>query len=322
MARYLVTGGCGFIGSHLVGALRHGGHEVRVLDDLSTGRRENVSSDVEIVVGSIADFGTVAASLDEMEGVFHLAAISSVQKTQEDWLGCHAVNETGAINVLEAVRRTKRSIPVVYASSAAVYGDRGSASVTERSPVLPLSPYGADKLGCELHARLASHLYHVDTVGLRMFNVYGPGQEASSPYSGVLAIFLDRLKRGMPVDVHGDGEQVRDFVYVGDVVPFFLAAMAKSASLAGHVLNVCTGRGTSIRTLAETIGRAYGVTPTIGFSPRRNGDIQRSVGNPNLARRTLRCVASTEVSEGLSAMIAADDRDDEDGPVPLIHRMA
>src|ERR1700722_10819816 len=222
MARFLVTGGCGFIGSHLAEALVTEGHQVRILDNLSTGKRGNAPPEAELIVGNIIDRRTVDDCVAGTDGVFHLAAIASVDQSRADWVGCHAVNLTGCVHILDAARRMAIPPRVVYASSAAIYGDGGAIPLTEAERPRPVNAYGADKLGCELHARVASLLHAVPTIGLRLFNVYGPRQDPSSPYSGVISIFLDRLDRRAPIEIFGDGQQVRDFIAVADVVRFFV----------------------------------------------------------------------------------------------------
>ncbi len=284
MARFLVTGGCGFIGSHLADALIDRGDRVRILDNLSTGKRENAPKAAELVIGDIGDRHEVRDCVADVDGVFHLAAIASVEQSCRDWPGCHAVNLSGCIHVFDAARRERGPGPrVVYASSAAVYGDAAAIPLAESVPPRPTNPYGADKLGCELHGRVASVLFGVEAVGLRLFNVYGPRQDPASPYSGVISIFADRLRRKAPVAIHGDGRQVRDFVAVADVVAFFLAAMAAEGA-AGDVFNVCTGKGTTILELAQLIGDHLGVSPDIRFEPARTGDIRTSIGDPARAR--------------------------------------
>ena len=223
MALYLVTGGCGFIGSHLVEDLLNRGHRVRILDDLSTGKRSNLpagapSRQCELITGDVIDRELVERCFEGVDHCFHLAAVASVQRSNEDWSGTHRINLTGAINIFDAARRQR--VPVVYASSAAVYGDNADTPLQESAQLRPLTAYGADKLGCELHARVASLVHSVPTTGLRFFNVYGPRQCASSPYSGVISIFADRLTRAEPLVVFGDGEQTRDFIFVKDVVAF------------------------------------------------------------------------------------------------------
>ena len=216
MPRFLVTGGAGFIGSHLVHALLEEGHAVRVLDDLSSGHRENLPQQVELAEADVTDPAAVESAIDDVDGCFHLAAIASVARSHRDWLRSHQVNLTGTINVFDRARpsRRRRELPVVYASTAAIYGNCGSFPVDEESPAAPLSAYGADKHACELHARVAGAIHGVPTIGLRFFNLYGPRQDPLSPYSGVISIFADRLLRGEPVEILGDGEQARDFTFI------------------------------------------------------------------------------------------------------------
>lgn len=182
MSLFLITGGCGFIGSHLCEALLKAGHAVRVLDDLSTGHRTNLPPGAVLLEGTICSAETVRAALDGVAGCFHLAAIASVERGVMDWPGTHGVNLSATITVLDEIRRQGSRIPFVYASSAAAYGDCKTLPIVETAPMRPLSAYGADKLGCELHARVASHVFGIPTAGLRFFNVYGPRQDPKSPY--------------------------------------------------------------------------------------------------------------------------------------------
>jgi len=305
MASFLVTGGAGFIGSHLVEALIARGDAVRVLDDLSTGRRDNLPSDVELFVGDVADPALVGRAIAGTDGCFHLAAVASVAKANEEWLATHRSNLTGAIAVFDGARKARGGgpVPVVYASSAAVYGDNPRVPLAEDATTRPLTAYGADKLGCELHARVASHVHGVPTVGLRFFNVFGPRQDPKSPYSGVIAIFAGLLKAGAPVTINGDGLQTRDFVYVGDVVRHLLAAMAR-ASLEAEVYNVCTGRETTVLDLARGIAATLGARAEIRHGPARAGDIRLSRGDPSRAVRALGLEAKTELAEGLRPTLA------------------
>ena len=306
MANWLVTGGCGFIGSHLVEALVARGDQVRILDDLSTGRREHAIAGTELVVGCITDAALVASAMRGVDGCFHLAAIASVERGRTEWLHTHRVNLTGTIAVFEAARQARGGapVPVVYASSAAVYGDNPNIPLTEEERPTPLSAYGADKLGCEQHGRVAWNIHRVPNVGMRFFNVYGPRQDPRSPYSGVISIFVDRLRAGRGIDIHGDGSQVRDFIFVKDVVRYLLAAMGK-ANADNHVFNVCTGHGTSILSLAQAIGRALGREPAITRQPPRQGDIKMSLGNPAKAVRLLEVAAETALDQGLRATVQA-----------------
>jgi UDP-glucose 4-epimerase len=303
MPSWLVTGGCGFIGSHLVEALLGRGDRVRVLDDLSSGRRENLREGAELVVADVAASGVAFQAADGMDGIFHLAAVASVQRCREDWLGSHRSNLTGTIAVFDAARRAKTPLPVVYASSAAVYGDSDALPLRETARARPLSAYGVDKLGCELHGEVAWSVYGVGNSGLRFFNVYGPRQDPASPYSGVIAIFAGRIANRVPIDIFGDGQQTRDFIFVGDVVTHLLAAMEKLRAGAA-IFNVCTGRSTSILELAQTMARILGEEVRIRHLAKRVGDIEASIGDPSDARRSLGVSATVSVAEGLRRTLA------------------
>ncbi len=304
MAFYLVTGGAGFIGSHLTDALLAGGHRVRVLDDLSTGKRENLPAAIDLIVGDVANPATVSATLTGTDGCFHLAAIASVQRGNEDWLGTNRVNLGGTLAVLDAAQKLGR-LPVVYASSAAIYGDVGAAIAHEGLTPAPRTAYGADKRAGELHASAGFLVHGVPSVGLRFFNVYGPRQDPASPYSGVISIFADRIARGLNIDLHGGGSQTRDFVFVADVVAHVLAAMPLAASGTGaHVANVCTGRETSIAALADIIAGITGKTALLTHGPARSGDIRRSLGDASFANSLLRVTADTTLPAGLSRTLA------------------
>jgi UDP-glucose 4-epimerase len=298
MARYLVTGGAGFIGSHLVETLIGEGHRVRVLDDLSSGKRRNIPEEAEFVVGDITDAGVVATAFDGIDGCFHLAAIASVEQARRDWVRTHQVNLSGTINLFNAARCRRSEVPVVYASTAAVYGNGGAAPASEDSFPVPISVYGADKRGCELHARAAGVAYGVRTTGLRFFNIYGPRQDPRSPYAGVIAIFLDRLRRGEPIEILGDGRQVRDFTYVADAVAALKLAMA-AASASAPVVNVCTGKGTTIRQLAGTIAELCAVDLVAYYGPARCGEIPISIGDPRCAAEMLGFSARINLAQGL-----------------------
>jgi UDP-glucose 4-epimerase len=299
MALYLVTGGAGFIGSHLADALTARGDRLRVLDDLSTGSPANLPKGVELVTGDVGDAAQVAGALAGVDGCFHLAAVASVQRCNEDWPGTHRVNQTGSLNVFEAARA--RKLPVVYASSAAVYGDNPALPLDENAETRPLSAYGADKLGSELHARVAAHVHGVPTTGMRFFNVFGPRQDPASPYSGVIAIFANRIAARQGVTFFGDGGQERDFIYVADVIRHLVAAMdrLKAGAAGGDVFNVCTGRVTTVRQLAETVASLSGAKLEANLGPPRVGDIRRSLGSPARASAALGVKAETGLADGL-----------------------
>ncbi len=307
MAFYLVTGGCGFIGSHLVDALLAAGHRVRVLDDLSTGVRENLPPNVELMVADVANHDAAGRAMQDVEGCFHLAAIASVPRSNEEWRRTHDVNLTGAINIFDHARARGGVIPrpVIYASSAAVYGAPAYIPLDEAAPVLPLTAYGADKLGCEQHGHVAWEVHHVPTRGFRFFNVYGPRQHPDNPYAGVVSIFASRLRKGQGIKIFGDGQQTRDFIYVRDVVQILLRAMAQPWAGA-QVMNIATGNGTTVLQLAETIARIYGnAAPQISWEPARTGDIKMSIGAAPRLREILGMAPAISLEEGLREYLAS-----------------
>ena len=308
MATYLVTGGCGFIGSHLCRTLLSGGHHPRILDDLSTGSLSNLPAGVEFIRGNITDERTVDAAMEGVRGCFHLAALASVEHSIQNWLGAHRTNLSGTIAVFEAARKLGRNkrIPVVYASSAAVYGGCQQLPLQERTPAQPCSPYGADKYACEVHARIATDIHRIPTIGLRFFNVYGPRQDPRSPYSGVISIFCDRLLRREPIEVFGNGRQTRDFVFVADVVGSVIRAMQQaeaSVTPIYAVYNVCSGAATSVVDLARVLGEICGCEPEIEFRPARSGEIVHSFGDRSLITRELGLAAPTDLRSGLASTV-------------------
>ena len=285
MSRYLVTGGCGFIGSHLVDALHLAGHQVRVLDDLSTGCTDYLPCGVEFLLGSITDVSVVERAIAGIDGCFHLAAIASVQRSAEELVLTSGVNLGGMLTVLAAAQKLGR-VKVVYASSAAVYGNCPLLPISEDAPKSPQSPYGVDKYSNELHAAVAADISEISVTGLRFFNVYGPRQPPGSPYSGVVSIFADRLARGMPITVFGDGGQTRDLVHVSDVVVALQRAMERPLP-GSPVFNVCTGRGVSVLQMAGILGGLLGEVPRIAHGPARPGEVRHSVGDPSAGRAAL-----------------------------------
>lgn len=304
MAHHLITGGCGFIGSHLADRLLADGHRVTILDNLSSGRLENKPAAARLVVGDVADSEAVREAMEGVDGVFHLAAVASVQRSRELWAETHRTNMLGTVTVFEAAREARNggAIPVVYASSAAVYGDNTATPLKEDELPRPLSAYGVDKLGCEMHARVAWSIQGVPTVGFRFFNVYGPRQDPMSPYSGVISIFARRVARGEDVELHGDGQQVRDFVFVGDVVRILALAMERR-SAGAQVFNLCTGRPTSLVMLLEVLQELCGSQVRRRHTPTRAGDIRVSIGDPSLMRATFDTVCQVGLLQGLSATL-------------------
>lgn len=307
--RVLVTGGAGFIGSHLLRALLNRGHEVVVLDDLSTGKRENVpaSPQVSLLTGDVADPATVSAALDGCEAFVHLAAVASVERSVQEPLVTNRTNLQGSIALFtEAARQGVRR--GLYASSAAVYGDASTLPLSEAAPLRPLTPYAIDKLAGE---RYLAH-YHrsgsLDGTAFRFFNVFGPRQDPSSPYSGVISIFLDRARRGAPITVFGDGRQTRDFVYVEDVVRAMLRALERDARPEElPVYNVARGEGVSLMGLLDLVGSLSGVTTplAVSFGPARLGDIRHSLADTSRLRAELGWSPTTSMREGLEATLEA-----------------
>ena len=304
MACILVTGGAGFLGSHLVDALVQDGHAIRVLDDLSSGTRENLPRHIEFIYGDVTDPAAVERAFDGIEACFHLAAIAAVVRPSCEWRRTHEVNLTGTINIFEQARRLRdrQEVPIVYASTAAIYGDCNSVPISEEHPAAPLSAYGADKRACELHARIAGSVHDIPTVGLRFFNLYGPRQDPNSPYSGVIAIFADKLARGEPLEIFGDGQQVRDFTYVGDAV-FALGQALRAASTSASIFNICTGKGTTVEALAKKMAALYRTELVPYHRPSRSAEVRVSIGDPRRAAERLGFKATTELDEGLAATL-------------------
>lgn len=294
----LVTGGCGFIGSHVVDRLVAEGHNVTVLDNLSSGKRDNLNQTAFLIEGDVADGALVAKMVERVEAVIHLAAVASVTECTENWLASHRTNLTGTVAVLNGARANKT--PVIYASSAAVYGDNTNQPLAETAQTLPLSAYGLDKLSCEKNAEMAWKFYQVPSVGLRFFNVYGPRQDASSPYSGVISKFMANAKDKKPLTFFGDGEQTRDFIYVADIVELIMKALKQCKT--AQVFNGCTGRATSLKQLAAAVSDAVGTKPATEHKPAREGDIRHSLGDPKAAQGTLKFTASTSLADGLKQL--------------------
>ncbi len=307
MATYLVTGGAGFIGSHLVDSLLADGHDVRVLDDLSTGKVDNLSPSAELIVGSVTDAQRVEDATAGVDGCFHLAAVASVDKARTQLLETHGINTGGLVAILQAISRLDAPIPLVYASSAAVYGDTDQIPTRETAPKDPISTYGVDKLSCELHARACGVVQGIPSFGLRPFNIYGPRQDPSSPYSGVISIFLDRALRGLDLTIFGDGGQVRDFVHVSDAVTAFRAAM-EHASTDAPVANVCTGNSINLLDLAHALQDLAGQKGiecgAIVHAEPRSGDIRISIGDNSRAVALLGWTPKVTIAAGLATLAA------------------
>jgi UDP-glucose 4-epimerase len=302
MQKYLVTGGAGFIGSTIVRALLEQGDFVRILDNFSTGKRENVEGlKVEMLEGDLRDPSVVAEAVAEIDVIFHEAAFVSVPQSMEDPLPCFEINQRGTEILLEAARKADVG-RVILASSAAVYGDLEQMPLEEHFPLRPLSPYAVSKHVDELYAELYTRSFGLDVVALRYFNVYGPRQRPDSMYAAAVPIFARRLLDDKPITVYGDGGQTRDLVYVGDVVRANLLA-SEHPDAPGQVFNICTGDEIRVIDLVEVLMDLFPNAPAPEFAPPRAGDIYRSVGSSAKAEKILGFKAQTSLEDGLRAVV-------------------
>ena len=299
MAKVLVTGGAGFVGSNLVQALLERGDDVRVLDNFSTGNRGNLDGlDVEIVEGELRSYERVHNAVRGVEVVFHLGALGSVPRSVQDPLTSSAVNVEGTLNVLlaardEGIRR------VVFSSSSSVYGSQGELPRTEEMATDPISPYGVAKLAAERYCVSFSRVYEgFETVVLRYFNVFGPRQSPHSQYAAVVPLFLTAVAEGRPVTVYGDGEQSRDFTFVANVVDATLRA-GDAGGASGRIFNVAAGTPASVNQLAEAVGRILDRPVEKRFEPPRAGDVRDSWADVSSAEQMLGYRASVDLEEGL-----------------------
>nr|WP_319526927.1 NAD-dependent epimerase/dehydratase family protein [Pseudomonas laurentiana] len=301
----LITGGAGFIGSHLSDALLAKGYAVRVLDDLSTGKRSNLQLQhpkLQLIEGDVADATLVAQAAAGCQAVVHLAAVASVQASVEDPVKTHQSNFIGTLNVCEAMRLAgiRR---VLFASSAAVYGNNGEGeSISEDTPKAPLTPYAVDKLASEQYLDFYRRQHGLEPVIFRFFNIFGPRQDPSSPYSGVISIFSERALNGQPITVFGDGEQTRDFVYVGDLVSVMLQALELDQVEEGAV-NVGLNQATSLNQLLAALNTVVGSLPAISHGPARSGDIRHSRADNTRLLQRFRFPEPTPMAEGLARLL-------------------
>ncbi len=304
MAQCLVTGGAGFIGSHLVDALLAGGHAVRVLDDLSTGNVANLPmARIDLVKGSVTQPAVVDAAVAGCAVVYHLAAVASVTKSVETPTVSHDVCATGTLHVLDAARRlgVRR---VVYAASSSAYGDQPGTERTEDDALIPLSPYAAAKLAGEHYCTAFTSVYGLETARLRFFNVFGPRQDAKSPYSGVIAIFSALMKLGKTPTIYGDGLQARDFVYVANVVQALrLAADSKKA--VGRVYNIGSGGSINLLELVKYLNEILGTKIEPAHQPARAGDVRISQASIRRAREELGYDSKISFRDGLAKTVGA-----------------
>ena len=306
MARVLVTGGGGFIGSNLTEALLKQGHRVRVLDDFSTGKRENLVFDqpypsLEIIEGDIRDFNLCQKATENIEYVFHQAALPSVQRSVEDPLTSHAVNAGGTLNILLAAKEAgvRR---LIYASSSSVYGDTPTLPKTEEMPPHPLSPYALQKYIGERYGQLFFELYGLETVSLRYFNIFGPKQDPLSIYSAVIPRFIDALLGGHPPIIFGDGEQSRDLTYVENVVQANLLSMS-AEHLGGEVINIACGKRTSLNQLLNILQEIIGSKVSPLYEEPRKGDVKHSLADIRKGKRFLNYEPKIEIEAGLKKTV-------------------
>ncbi len=310
MKQYLVTGGAGFIGSHLVRALLEQGGSVRVLDNFSTGKPSNLdgleaykrSGRLEVLEGDLIDAVCVAEAVRGMQTVFHEAAFVSVPESMEKPQACFDVNIQGTLILFEAARKASVS-RVVIASSAAVYGDSQELPLVEETQLHPLSPYALSKRVNEMSAELYTQKFGLEVTALRYFNVYGPRQRPDTMYAAAVPIFIRQLRQGQPVVIYGDGSQTRDLIYIGDVVKANLIASEHPAA-AGATMNVCTGRETRISDLVEILYGLFPAAPHPLYQEPRPGDIYASLGSPAKAQALMGFSAQTLLSDGLKETAA------------------
>jgi len=301
----LVTGGAGFIGSHLVERLLAEGHRVRVFDDFSTGRRANLAfarghRRLEIVRGDLRNARAVERAVAGVATVFHQAAMRSVPRSVADPLGANAANVTGTLHVLHAAARQRRKPRVVYASSSSVYGDSPVLPKREDQPTAPISPYAASKVAGEIYASVWHRLFGVETVGLRYFNVFGPRQDPKSEYAAVIPRFILWGMNGEPLQVHGDGRQSRDFTYIDNVVSANLqAARAEAAAVSGRSYNVGCGSRTSLLEIVGMLERMVGRPFRRRHSPSRAGDVPHTLADIGAAKRDFGYQPLVDFEEGL-----------------------
>ena len=301
----LVTGGGGFIGSHLVEALLQAGRHVRVFDDFSTGLRTNLAHldpAPEIVEGSLTDPAAVAQAVEGVRVVYHLGALASVARSVENPIATHAACATGTLNLLDAARKTGVRRVVYAASSSAYGGASGEGGQTEDQPVAAKSPYAAAKLAGELYLQAFAHTYGLETVRLRFFNIFGPRQRSDSPYSGVIALFIASMSEGRIPTIHGDGSQSRDFTYVANAVQAMMKA-AVAPDVSGNVYNVGTGRSITILQLVEALNRIFGTKLEPQFVPTRAGDVKYSLADISRTRADLGYDPAVNFEDGLKRTV-------------------
>lgn len=298
----LVTGGAGFIGSALSAALVQNGADVRILDNFSTGFRENVPDGAEVIEGDLAAPDDVRAAVKGADVVFHQAAIRSVPRSVDDPLSSHEANATGTLNVLVAAVAEKVG-RIVYASSSSVYGDPATPLRHEDQPADPVSPYGASKLAGEMYCRVWTRVHGLPTVSLRYFNVFGPRQHPDSKYAAVFPAFIGALIEGRQPEIHWDGEQTRDFTFIADVVTANLRAAEAGPATDGQIFNIGGGRAKSVNDVLRSVADALGIWIDPVFSPRRPGDVRDTLADVTRAREVLGWEPRTSWEDAVAATV-------------------
>ena len=300
MASYLVTGGAGFIGSHIVQQLLQNNHQVRILDNFSTGKKDNLHgffNDLEIIDGDLRDPSSVSRAVQNIDIIFHEAAFVSVSQSMIEPKTCYDINVSGTENLFEEARKSGVQ-RIVLASSAAVYGESEAVPLSEENKTQPLSPYAASKVINEIYADMYTRSFGIEVVVLRYFNVFGPRQALDSQYAAVIPNFIRSLMSNNVITIFGDGNQTRDLIFVHDVVRANLLA-AENPSAAGNIFNICTGIETSIQRLVDILRKIFPEAIAPQHSQPRAGDIYRSVGNTLRAKEKLNFQSQTSITQGL-----------------------
>lgn len=305
MAKYLVTGGAGFIGSHLCEQLVNEGHEVIVYDDLSTGKLENIAhiKNVKLIEASVLDDEKLKEHLRSADGCFHMAAIVSLDMAYKNWYEVSQVNLVGTLNVFNAVKHINkaRKFPLIFPSSCSVYGDNQNLPLNENEKIIPISSYAADKYASEVYARVLCGIYELDILAFRIFNVYGPRQSEQSQYAGVISAFFKAAQLKQPLRIYGDGEQTRDFVFVSDVVKYMARAMARCWK--GYCCyNISSNTQITINKLAEKIKNLYPYDLEVIHEAPRPGDVKYSCGDNHKLLKDFSIGEQLRLDNGLEMM--------------------
>lgn len=304
--KVLVTGGMGFIGNHLVKTLLDQGANVTLLDKSIYKPVYHKVDSANIIEGDMLSRGLLADILADIDICFHLAAISSIASCNKDWIFSHENNVLAFNGLLEEIKKSPKKIKLVYTSSSAVYGNPDQLPLSESMRAKPISAYGADKRSNEIYAGVFKYTHDYSSIGLRLFNVYGPGQLSNNPYSGVLSQFKRNLNTKTPMTIYGDGKHSRDFIFIADVIQAFIKA-AKTSHEKHGIYNICTGRSVTIFDLAKIMQELSGKTVPIEFQPERVGDIKNSYGDNICAKEELGFQATTKLEDGIAEYLKAQE---------------